>query len=164
MSLLHRAGLIIILTAVLVGLFALAGTTEPDPDNNNFPGPAEVYENPDEYIGERVTVTGTVVETDPLTIETQPVPGERTRFVIENADTTVDTGDTIAVYGNFSTQNRIDAINTVRHKQSNRYSMYLVSFFAGLLVLGRLLNQWTVDTRKWAVVQRTEPRVTFRRN
>lgn len=157
----YRVGVVVVFLGILGGLFVLAGTVEPDPANNSYPGTSEIRESPDQYVGDRVTVGGKVIETEPLTIEKGTTSAESLTFVVENSETTVAVGDKIAVYGTLTETDRITAINTVRHERSNRIYMYLVSFLAGLWVLGRICNHWTLDTTEWALVSRSEPRFSF---
>ena len=153
---LRRFALIAVLLVVLAGLFVWAGTIEPDPDNNNFPGETEVLDDPDQYVGQQVSISGTVVETDPLTIEISD-RNQRTTVIIENANPDVSPGDHLSVFGTLQSENTVSAENTVRRASWEAYYMYVVSFLAGLWVLARLLNRWTVDPDTWSVVPRTEP-------
>lgn len=152
----HRIAIVVILLGVLGGLFILAGTIEPNPSNNHYPGVSDISKNPEQYLGERVTVDGRVTETDPLTIESELTPDQRLTFVIEGSEVVVDTRDKVAVYGILSEQRRITEINTVHHGRSNVRYMYLVSFIAGLWVLGRICNHWTPDTDEWTLVSRSK--------
>lgn len=151
----YRLGMIIVIFGILCGLFVLAGTVEPEPSNNDYPGSTAIHETPEQYIGERVTVRGRVTEIDPLTIERQVTPDQGLTFVVEDSEIAVDTGDKVAVYGILSESGRITAINTVHHNRSNMKYMYLVSFVAGLWVLGRICNHWTLETDEWALVSRS---------
>jgi hypothetical protein len=151
---------IAILLAVLAVLFVWAGTIGPDSTDNNYPGTEDIHENPGQYVGERVTVGGTVTNTDPLTLETT-IADTTLTFVIENTDHDVAVDDRLNVFGTLQADNNVDASNTVRQKPWERYYMYAVSFIAGLLVLGRLLNRWTVDTTTWSIVPRPDPLLTL---
>lgn len=145
-----------ILLVILAGLFVWAGTIEPDPADNNYPGVSDIHETPDEYVGDRISVDGTVVDMDPLTIETT-VAGDRITFVIENADPDVAAGDHLVVFGTLQPNNHVTAIDTVHREPWEAYYMYVVSFLAGLWVLARLVDGWTLDTDDWTIVPRTDP-------
>jgi len=153
---------IAILLAILAGLFVWAGTIEPDPADNNFPGNDEVFTDPDEYVGQQVSVGGTVLDTDPLTIETT-VEGEQITFVVENANPDVSTGDQLSAFGTLQSTDTVTAKEVVHREPWEAHYMYAVSFLAGLWVLARLLNRWTVDTDHWTVIPRTEPYITLRK-
>lgn len=157
-----RFALIAVLLVVLAGLFVWAGTIEPDPADNNFPGNDEVFADPDEYVGQQVSVGGTVVNTNPLTVETT-VEGERVTFIVENANLDVSTGDQLSAFGTLQSDHTVTATNVVHREPWEAHYMYAVSFLAGLWVLARLLNRWTVDTDHWTVIPRTEPYITLRK-
>lgn len=154
-----RFAALLLLLGLLVVLFVWAGTIEADPADNNYPGTGDILENPDEYVGDRVSVSGTVIDTDPLTIEDETVPGETITFVIDGADVDPAVGDEVIVYGTLQPDNRVDAINTVHREPWEAVYMYIISFLGGLWVLARLVNGWTVDTATWSIVPRTEPLV-----
>lgn len=156
-----RFVIIAVLLAILAGLFVWAGTIEPDPADNNYPSTSDIHDNPNQYIGEQVTVSGIVVNTDPLTIEDEPVPSETITFVIENADPDVTVGDHLSAFGTLQQDNRVTATNTVDREPWEATYMHVVSFLAGLWVLARLVNRWTINTTNWTVVPRTEPLLTI---
>jgi len=149
-----------ILLAVLAALFVSAGTIEPDPADNKYPSAEDVQEHPDRYVGDLVRVDGTVVDTEPLTVETTEA-AETLRFVVENVDRDVAVGDQLIAFGTLQPDNRVAATDTVHRQPWETQYMYVVSFVAGLWVLARLLNNWTVDTATWSVVPRTDPLVTL---
>ena len=150
---------IAVLLVVLAGMFVYAGTMEPDPGDNNYPSTSDVHENPDKYLNEKVSISGTVVDTDPLTIETTHKDETKT-FVIQNANSDVSTGDQLTAFGTLQETDHIHATNVVHRGPWEAYYMYVVSFLAGLWVLGRLVNGWTIDTTKMTVVPRTDPLFT----
>lgn len=154
---LWRVVAICALLVVLVGLFVSLGTVQPRPANNDFPGQQQLLDDQRQHVGDRVYVVGTVVDTDPLTIRTTPQSGRQLTFVIEDADSDPAVGDELWVFGVLQAEGEVRAIDTVRQQPSEVALMYVVSFLAGLWVLGRLLNQWTLDTDDWAVVPRETP-------
>lgn len=157
----YRVVALVCLLAILGGLFVWAGTVGPDPTNNDFPGPTDIHENPDEYVGSLVTVSGTVTSTDPLTIETEPHPGETRTFVVENANDDAAVGDRVWAHGPLRSEGRVDTIHAVHREPWELSYMFAVSVLAGLWVLARFANRWTVDTTAWAVVPRREPLLTL---
>lgn len=158
-SLRVRVVSILLLAGILVTLLVWAGTIEPDPADNRYPGSIDIHENPETYVGDRVAVSGRITGTEPLTIRaTFPDAGTET-FVIENAAVDVAVGDHLVVFGTLQPDNRVEAIDTLDREPWELYYMYVVSFLGGLLVLGRLINGWTVDTETWSIVPRTDPLV-----
>lgn len=159
----RRVGTIAVLLVVLAVLFVWAGTIEADPADGNYPGSTALVEDIDAYVGAQVSVSGTVVDTEPLTIEDEPAPEERITLVVENADIDVSIGDTAWIHGtlqrtatdNTNTNYAVDAIQTVDREPWEEQYMYVVSFLGGLLVLGRLVNGWAIDRTTWNIVPRT---------
>lgn len=149
------------LLVVLFGLFVLAGTVQSSPDDRNYPSEADIAADGERYVGDRVVVSGTVIETDPLTVEAEPVPGEPIAFVIENTARTPEIGDSLTAYGTLRTGDRIRAIETVHTEPWERQYMYVVSFIGGLWVLGRLVNGWRFDRESTGLVPRTDPLISI---
>lgn len=149
------------LFVVLFGLFVLAGTVQPDPADRNYPSEADIAADGERYVGDRVVVGGTVIETDPLTIEAEPVPGELIAFVVENTARTPEIGDTLTVYGTLRAEHRIRAIEPIHREPWEMQYMYVVSFLGGLWVLGRLGNGWQFDRKSMSIVPRTEPLISM---
>ncbi|TKR25450.1 hypothetical protein [Natronomonas salsuginis] len=148
------------LVAVLFGCFVLAGTVQPSPDDRNYPNEADIAADGERYVGDRVVVGGTVIETDPLTIEAEPIPGEPIAFVVEDTARTPEVGDTLTVYGTLRSENRIRAIEPIHREPWEMQYMYLVSFLGGLWVLGRLCNGWRFDRESMSLVPRTAPLIS----
>ena len=151
----HRLLAIGVLFAVLAILLVWAGTVQPDPSDNSYPDTPEIRENTDKYVGADVSVSGTIIQMDPLTIE-DTVAGETVTFTVASTDAAVAVGDTLWVFGTLQADNHIQATATLTREPWEEQYMYVVSFGAGLLVLGRLINGWTVDTETWSVVPRTD--------
>jgi hypothetical protein len=155
-SLQRRALYLTVLFAVFAALLVWAGTIEPDPDRHNYPDTTDIHDSSKAYVGDRVSVGGVVADTEPLTIDDTVRPGETVSLIIEDNTLDADTGDTVWVYGTLRPNGRVEAINTVQRPPGDRTYMYLVSFAAGLLVLGRLVTGWTIDTTDWTVVPRSD--------
>ncbi|MFO7927043.1 MAG: hypothetical protein ACQET5_16280 [Halobacteriota archaeon] len=49
------------LLVILFGLFVLAGTVQPSPDDRNYPSEADIAADGERYVGDRVVVSGTVL-------------------------------------------------------------------------------------------------------
>ena len=68
-----------LLVLVLAGLLVWAGTLSPADAQRDFPSEDDVGPNRDAYVGERVTLSGTVVGTDPLVVDIEYGTGESFR-------------------------------------------------------------------------------------
>ena len=149
-----RAGLIVLLTLLLSGSFVWYGTVDPDPANNNYPGSDEIAQDPNAYLGEHVSVGGTVVAHDPLRIEIGYGLDGTMILQITGVDDPPPVGHTLNVFGTLTEPNVVHAKNTVSRAPWEATYMYIVSFIGGLWVLGRLLQHWRIDADTYSVVPR----------
>ncbi len=159
-AILRFVGTLLLLVA-LAGLLVWAGTAELASTAEGYPDTEAVTQSPDQYVGERVTIAGTVVDTEPLTIEAEPAPGETRTFVVESDAGDPETGEYYRVFGTLQSADHIDAATTIDREPWELQYMYAVSFLGGLWVLGRLANGWTIDTTSWTLVPRTDPLITL---
>lgn len=151
-----RYTLIIALLLAVGVSFVAFGTLTPDPAHNAYPGTDQVVSHPDVYVGERVSLSGTVIATDPLVI-TADSGLENAKFTITNSDhATVSKGDQLTVFGTLTATNTIQAERTVVREPWELTYMYVVSFLGGLLVLARLLRHWRPNLEQHLLVPRTE--------
>jgi len=149
-----RLAAAVLLVGVLVGLFLWAGTITPAADDRSFPDGDEVGPTPEAYVGERVSLSGTVVATDPAVVEVEyGVDGTRT-VTVTGVGATVDRGDSLRAFGTLTDGSTLSADRTVVREPWELRYMYGVSFLAGLWVLGRTLRRWRVDADRLAFVPR----------
>jgi hypothetical protein len=136
----------VMLAAVLFATLLWAGTLSPDQAMNSYPDEDQIAQNPDAYVGQSVSLAGTVVDTDPLVIETVPDNGDPFRITLQNLNRPAAVGDEISAFGTLEDESTLTVENaTVRSPWEFTY-MYIISFLGGLLVLGRLATQWRFDT------------------
>lgn len=140
-----RSLLIVGLLLALGISFVAYGTVDPNPAQNAYPGTDHVVSQPDEYVGEQVSLRGTVVGTDPIVVLAD-TGLDRARITITNSDQmTVSEGDQLTVFGTLTTGTTIRAERTIVRAPWELTYMYVVSFLGGLLVLARLLRHWRPD-------------------
>lgn len=151
-----RAAAFCALLLALAGLLVLGGTVTPDPSVNHFPGEDEVAPTPDSYVGERTTLSGTVVETDPTVIR---VTGDDAAvdITLRGADATLGPGDSVTAFGTLRGDRTLDVDRMFVREPREFWYMYAVSFLGGLWVLARLARQWRFDRAEAAFVPRTRP-------
>jgi len=143
-----------LLVGLLVGLSVWHGTLAPSAADGRFPGPEAIATDGDSLVGERVTVWGTVVATDPVIIETEP-HGEPVRFTLTGkpvADATP--GTAVGAHGTLRSADRIAVERTLPQAAWELWYLYVISFVAGLWVLGRFLRGWRVDLTTLSVSSR----------
>jgi hypothetical protein len=150
----RRAAAMTLLLVALGGMLVYGGTISPDAGERHYPGDEEVAPSPGAYVGERVTVSGTAVGTDPLRIEVVSDTGETVTLAVRGTDAGATEGDHVSVFGTLQDDATVDAKRAiVREPWELRY-MYVVSFLAGLWVLGRTLGHWRLDAGRLAFVPR----------
>lgn len=141
---------VVLLLCILCGLLVWAGTLAPDPDRNEFPNEDSVAVSYADYVGDRVQFGGTVVETDPLVVETTPTQGAPLRLTVESFDGDPTVGDEINLYGTLESDHRVVVIDSYTREPWEAYYMYAVSFIAGIWVLGRFIRGWRFDRKTFA--------------
>ena len=160
-SLGHRGRLLVIVLCLLAlgGLTVWYGTLSYDPDRNHFPDNDDVGPDPEAYVGDRVSLGGTVVATDPVTVEAIYGTDDSFELVLENVDEPLEVGDRMSAFGTLTDPSTLDAERTIVRAPWELLYMYLVSFLGGLLVLGRFVRGWNLDRSILAFVPTTDSRI-----
>ncbi|KAB1187485.1 MULTISPECIES: hypothetical protein [Haloferax] len=148
---------ILVLLGCLFGLLVWYGSLAPNPSVGAYPDSEDLGPEYDAWVGEQTSLTGTVVETDPLTIVSEYGTGELLRLQVTDADVDAQQGETLALYGVVEPDNTIRALNAYTVPSTNYVYMYGVSFLAGLWVLGRLARDWRLDWKTWSLEPRESP-------
>lgn len=143
-----------LLFCALAGVLVGAGTIGPDPATNTFPDGEDVATSPGDYVGDQVSVGGTVVETDPVVIRVRYGLDEYVHVTVVDVEEPVSEGDAMSVFGTLTDEGTIDAERTLVRAPWETWYMYGVSFLGGLWVLGRLLRDWRLDREGVALVPR----------
>lgn len=147
----------VILLAALLGLSVWfdavpsSGWREAYHDEDAF-GPS-----PEAFLDERVTAAGTVVDTDPLTLEISHRGGE-SRFVVEGYAREVSHGEYVRVMGTLEDESTIRSVRYAPHEPWEDTYMYVVSTIGGLWVVARFFRGWGFDRRRLAFDPRTHGR------
>ena len=145
-----------LLVGLLVGLSVWHGTLAPNAADGRFPGAEAIAVDGDTDIGERVTVWGTVVDTDPVVIETEP-RGEPVRFTLTGeAVAGASVGTSIGAHGTLQSDATIAVERALFQEAWELRYLYVISFVAGLWVLARFLRGWTVDRSTLSVSPREQ--------
>lgn len=131
------------LLVCLAGMFVWAGTLTYDTSMNNYPSNSDVAPDPEAYVGQQVSLRGTVVATDPIVIEIDHP--EATQITLKNVDKQVSEGDQISAFGTLTDPETLTVENALVRAPWEAWYMYAVSFLGGLWVLGRLVTQWRPD-------------------
>ena len=123
---------------------------------NNYPNEDDVIENPDTHLGEKVVFGGTIVKTDPVTVEVKPETGDTIYVTLENVDRPLGVGNEISAFGTLQESHSLDVERTVVRAPWEFYYMYVVSFVGGLWVLVRILRYWRFDFEQLAFVSQED--------
>ncbi|WP_411964474.1 hypothetical protein [Haloferax sp. YSMS24] len=148
---------IVILLGCLFGLMVWFGSLTPAPEVGAYPGEEQLGTNYDAWTGDKASLTGTIVDTDPLTISAEYGTVEHVQLQVSGADVQAQEGDRLAVYGVVEPDHTIRTLNAYTVPSANYPYMYTVSFLAGLWVLGRLVRTWRIDWETWSLEPRTDP-------
>jgi hypothetical protein len=164
-----RLGTVVVLVGLLIGLCVWFGTLGPAPNAGRYPTAENIVHDQQSYQDTRVVVSGTVVETDPVVIEAQyetvvngQFVSDTTRFTIMGTTESIRSGHELQVFGTLTDAHVVHAANTVAIPPQRFLYMYLISFLAGLWVLGRLVQTWSFDGRTLSIHRRSTPRVEWR--
>lgn len=152
-----RALAVLVLLLVLAVLFVGHGATGYDPERNHYPDEEQLVEDYDAYVGERVDLSGEVVNEDPVVIDAGTPAGDSFELRIENVDEPVSEGERLSVFGTVEPDRTIEAERTLVREPWEITYMYGISLLAGLWVLARFVREWRISTDEWAFVPREEP-------
>lgn len=151
-----RAVLFVCLLGLLAVLCVWAGTLGPNPATNSFAGEDEWGPTPENYLGERVSVTGIVVSTDPIVITVDYGVDSTMAVTVRETDTQVHEGQEFGASGPLVDARTVEAERTNHRDRWEVWYMYGISFLGGCWVLFRLIRDWSVETSLAAFVPRGE--------
>ena len=148
----RRVLAILVLCALLVGLFVWHGTLEPDPSENRFPENGALAAG-ELDVGDRVVIGGRIdaIESDSMTVT---LHGVESTVTVENVDEPGEPGENVWLYGTVRSAETVDAERAVVRAPWETTYMYAVSILAAVWVLGRFLREWRFDREAWGFVPR----------
>ena len=149
-----RIFIILILALILFSLFVWYGAIQPDPEQGSFPNEKQLVQNYDDHINKKAEISGKVVDTDPLTIETSDYD---LQLVIRGTNEIVNKGDRLSVFGTVEEGRTIRAENVVVHPYLNYIYLYLISVVSAAWIFIRIVKQWRWNSKESKLEQREEP-------
>lgn len=152
-----RIAIVVALLGILLGLAVWYGSLPPAPEQGAYPDTHDLGADYDRYVGERVSVSGTVVSTSPVIIVNTYPPGNTLRLRITDLSIEVEKGNHVHVNGVARPNHTIRAKNAVVVPRSGHLYVWSVSFLAGLWVLGRIIRHWRLNTSEWTLQRRETP-------
>jgi hypothetical protein len=150
---------LLVLLAAMVGLVVWHGTLEPAPEAGSYPGSEELAADYDRYLGERVTVVGRIVETDPVVIDAEYGAGESIRLAVVGLapNVRIEAGAVLRVFGVVEPNRTVRTENAFAVPPGGRWYAWGVSFLAGLWVLSRIVRRFRFDRAERGLVSRDRP-------
>ncbi|MGQ3410860.1 hypothetical protein ACT4ML_01155 [Natrinema sp. LN54] len=150
------------LLVVLAGFVCWAGTIPGDLTDSDHPTEVDVTQNREAYVGDHVALGGRVVETDPVVIATRASGSGRFTLVnanegLQNGDEPLERGDSVTAFGTLEDESTLAVDRTTIGDTAGTAYMLLVSFVAGLWVVGRFARDWRFDFDRLAFVPRDDP-------
>lgn len=140
----RRVAALAILLVVLAGLFVSFGALDPAPDRHAYPDEDDLAADYDAHVGGPASLGGTVVATDPVTIEVGHDRGTD-RYTVRGAPD-VEEGQYLRAFGTVEPERTLAARETVVRDGWEAVYMWAVSVLAALWVLGRAVRHWRVDS------------------
>lgn len=117
---------------------------------NNYPGNEEVGNSPRDYVGQSVSLGGTIVTTNPIVVKIK-TQLNRSRLR-SRTSREVSEANEISVFGTLEDESTLAVERATVRELWERYYMYIVSFIGGLWVLGRIGQHWRFDRDRSAFV------------
>jgi hypothetical protein len=152
----QRIAIIALLLSVFLLMCVWYGSLVPAPAMGDYPSETEVVTDYDQYVGDRVSVGGTVNRTGSTELVLTAPDGKRFNLTIQNVSTSISPGDRIRVYGTLQSGQTLHAINTVVVPRTALWYTWGVSLLGGLIVLYRVVRDWRFDTADLAFKPRTK--------
>lgn len=144
----------LLLVVVLAGVLVGAGALGPDPATNDHPDSDDVGPDPSAFVGQQVTIGGTVVDTDPVVLRVRYGVDEVRYVTLVDVGEPVSSGDSISAFGTLTDEGTLDVDRALVRAPWETWYMYGVSFLGGLWVLGRIGRHWRLDRDRLALVPR----------
>lgn len=152
-----KIGVIVLLFGIQFGLLVWYGSLEPAPQAGDYPGPDELSRDYNQYLGERVVVSGRVVATDPIMLNTTYGAGAIFQVTITGVSESVTRDEELRVVGIAREDRTIHATYAYTVTEKGRWYAYSVSLLAGLWVVGRLVRHWRFERTEIGLQPRRTP-------
>lgn len=143
-----RVVTVVVLLSLLVAVLVATGAMSPSPSQNFYPDEDHVTAEEGAYVGERVEVSGRVIATDPLVIETYTVEGAL-EFTLVGVDEPVEPDQRVNVFGTLEADGTIHAEDVIVREPWEFQYMFAVSIVAAIWVLFRFVRGWRLDRDEW---------------
>lgn len=144
---------IVVLTALAVVPVSFGGSPYAE---TPYDTAEDIVAKSDTTVGTEVLLYGQVVGTDPVIIKIELDDSNHVRFKIYNVKQQVRIGAYLEVYGLLVDDRTVKSKGTVVRGEREHWYTYTVSFFAGLVVLARVVRVWTIDPSTYTLIPRED--------
>ena len=144
----RKIGVLILLFGLLFCATIIFGTLQPNPDDGRYPGAVAVSESPENLLGDKVTIYGNVVSTDPVVIRTGGAQPSMEGYNLTLAGQDIPNVKKeygMGIHGTLISPRTVDVDGTVVYEPGDLQYAKRISFIAGVLVLLKFLSGWTFD-------------------
>lgn len=148
--------LLLIGHAMLFPLFAQQPVT---PDVGVYADSDEFIKNPNQYISEPVVTEGFVQQTSPIIIRAETSHGAY-NITLTDTNLSPSTGDKLRTFGTLTAPKTVKSIYSFVVPQRGLWYTWGISFLAGIWVLARLIQHWTVNLSRLSFSRRDTPLTT----
>lgn len=163
----RRVILILFLLTVLFSLLVVGGIDRPPaPELGIYPHTEEIAQQSTDYQNQSVSFVAQVVSTEPVIVRATygtELGAKSIRLKITELGAIVNRGDRLQIFGVLIGPQTVRATNVVVVPQSGLWYVWVISFIAGLWILGRIIRHWKIDLQTWAFLPRAEPLQLFHR-
>lgn len=149
------------LLVALLGLALSAGAAA-DPLESEYPTADDVTQNREASVGERVVLSGRIVDADPVVVATRAGGDGRFTLIdangrLRNGNGPLERGDRVTAFGRLVDESTLAVERTTVADPIGTAYMLVVSLFGGCWTVGRFATDWRFDRDRVAFVRETDP-------
>ena len=150
-----------LLVGALFGLFFWYGTVTYNPTLNDYPNEDDIATTPEDYVDDRVTLSGEIVATDPVVVELE-AEDRMWLVTLEGADEALvrdgepAPGKEIRAHGTLTAPETLATDRAFVREPRELTYMYAISLVGAVWMLGRACTGWRLDPDQLTVVPREQ--------
>lgn len=152
-------GRLLLVVVLLIGhamLFPLFAQQPVTPDAGVYADSDEFILTPNQYISEPVVTGGYVQQTTPIIIQAETSQGAY-NITLTDTNLSPSTGDKVRTFGTLTAPKTVKSIYSFVVPQRGLWYTWGISFLAGIWVLARLIQHWTVNLSRLSFSRRDTP-------
>lgn len=141
----------VLVLGLLLALSAWHASLDPAPAQHAYPRSGDLVAEYGQYIGEQVTITGTVVATSPPTIRAAGL-----ELILSGLHEEIAVGDRLRVHGTVAPAQELQVERSLVIKPGSLRYVRVISLLGVLWVAVRGLRDWRIDIEARGLVPRSE--------